>query len=96
MPTLSIKIQTTKESHYRSRNNLKISDKLSGSIDFSVRYATKNDPTSGSPIRAAYMYPSIYLGLYPDGRVGPVKTAVLAIRLPPYWKAERRRPYPTQ
>ncbi len=25
----------------RSRNNLKISDKLSGSIDFSVRYATK-------------------------------------------------------
>ena len=62
----------------RSRNNLKISDKLSGSIDFSVRYATKNDPTSGSPIRAAYMYPSIYLGLYPDGRVGPGKDGSLS------------------
>ncbi len=61
----------------RSRNNLKISKKLSGSIDFSVRYATKNDPTSGSPIRAAYMYPSIYLGLYPDGRIGPGKDGSL-------------------
>lgn len=80
----------------RSRNNLKISDKLSGSIDFSVRYATKNDPTSGSPIRAAYMYPSIYLGLYPDGRVGPGKDGSLSNTLAPYWKAERRRLYPTQ
>ena len=40
--------------------------------------ATKNDPTSGSPIRAAYMYPSIYLGLYPDGRVGPGKDGSLS------------------
>ncbi len=38
----------------------------------------KNDPTSGSPIRAAYMYPSIYLGLYPDGRVGPGKDGSLS------------------
>lgn len=62
----------------RSRNNIKISDKLSGSVDISVRYATKNDPTSGSPLRAAYMYPSIYLGLYPDGRVGPGKDGSLS------------------
>lgn len=62
----------------RSRNNLTISKKLSGSIDLSARYATKNDPTSGSPLRAAYMYPSIYLGLYPDGRVGPGKEGSLS------------------
>lgn len=61
----------------RSRNNLTISKKLSGSVDLSARYATKNDPTSGSPLRAAYMYPSIYLGLYPDGRIGPGKEGSL-------------------
>ena len=27
---------------------------------------------------AAYMYPSIYLGLYPDGRVGPGKDGSLS------------------
>ena len=61
----------------RTRNNIKISKKLSGSIDLSARYAIKNDPTSGSPIRAAYMYPQIYLGMYPDGRVGPGKDGSL-------------------
>lgn len=61
----------------RSRNNLKISDKLSGGVDFSVRYATKNDPHSGSPIRSAYTYPNIFLGLYPDGRVGTGKEGSL-------------------
>lgn len=62
----------------RSRNNLKISNKLSGSVDISLRYATKHDPTSGSPLRAAYMYPSIFLGLYPDGRIGPGKEGSLS------------------
>ena len=53
----------------RSRNNLNINQWLSGSLDVSVRYATKNDPNSGSPIRSALMYPMIYAGTYPDGRV---------------------------
>lgn len=62
----------------RSRNNINISKRLGGSLDFSFRHATKNDPHSGSPLRAAYMYPSIYLGLYPDGRVGPGKEGSLS------------------
>lgn len=57
----------------RSRNTLNINKHLSGSLDVSVRYATKRDPNSGSPIRAALMYPSIYMGTYPDGRVAPGK-----------------------
>lgn len=62
----------------RSRNNINIGKKLGGSLDFSFRHATKNDPRSGSPLRAAYMYPRIYLGLYPDGRVGPGKEGSLS------------------
>lgn len=57
----------------RSRNTIKFSDKWSGALDFTFRQATKNDPHSGSPIKAANMYPSIYAGLYPDGRVAPGK-----------------------
>ena len=62
----------------RSRNTLNISRWLSGSLDFSFRHAEKDDPASGSPLRAAYMYPSIYLGLYPDGRVSPGKEGSLS------------------
>ena len=53
----------------RSRNTIKFSDKWSGGLDFSYRQANKKDPQCGSPIKAANMYPSIYAGLYPDGRV---------------------------
>jgi len=58
---------------FRTRNNLKFNKYLSAAVDFSFRHATKNDPASGSPLRASYMYPSIYAGLYPDGRIGPGK-----------------------
>lgn len=57
----------------RSRNTIRFSDKWSGGIDFSFRQATKKDPQSGSPIKAANMYPSIYAGLYPDGRIAEGK-----------------------
>ena len=57
----------------RSRNTIKFSDKWSGGLDFSFRHAVKQDPQTGSPIKAANMYPSIYSGLYPDGRVGEGK-----------------------
>ena len=57
----------------RSRNTIKFSEKWSGALDFSFRQATKKDPHSGSPIKAANMYPSIYTGLYPDGRIAPGK-----------------------
>lgn len=53
----------------RSRNTIKFSDKWNGALDFSFRQAVKDDPQCGSPIKAANMYPSIYAGLYPDGRV---------------------------
>ncbi len=58
----------------RSRNTIKFSDKWSGSLDFSFRRTTKKDPQSGSPIKAANMYPSIYAGLYPDGRIADGKS----------------------
>lgn len=57
----------------RSRNTIKFSEKWSGALDFSFRQATKKDPHSGSPIKSANMYPSIYAGLYPDGRIAPGK-----------------------
>ena len=57
----------------RSRNTINFSKKWSGSLDFSFRHAIKKDPHSGSPIKAANMYPSIYAGLYPDGRIAPGK-----------------------
>ncbi len=57
----------------RSRNTIKFNDKLSGALDFAFRQATKKDPQTGSPIKAANMYPSIYAGLYPDGRVAAGK-----------------------
>ncbi|MDY3783693.1 MAG: TonB-dependent receptor [Candidatus Cryptobacteroides sp.] len=62
----------------RARNSIKFNDKLSGSMDFSFRHAIKEDPQSGSPLKAAYMYPSIYLGTYPDGRLGPGKEGSLS------------------
>jgi TonB-linked SusC/RagA family outer membrane protein len=62
----------------RSRNTIKFSDKWSGSLDFAFRNATKNDPQTGSPIMAANMYPSIYAGLYPDGRAGLGKTGAFS------------------
>ena len=57
----------------RMRNTFNISKHLSGDLDFSFRSATKN-AAQVTPIQAANMYPSIYLGLYPDGRIGPSKT----------------------
>lgn len=57
----------------RSRNTINFNKKWSGSLDFSFRHAIKKDPHSGSPIKAANMYPSIYAGLYPDGRIAPGK-----------------------
>ena len=57
----------------RMRNTFNISKHLTGDLDFSFRHAVKNSPKT-TPIQAANMYPSIYLGLYPDGRIGPSKT----------------------
>lgn len=58
----------------RSRNTIKFSDKWNGALDFSFRQATKKNPQSGSPIKAANMYPSVYAGLYPDGRIDSGKS----------------------
>ena len=58
----------------RMRNSINIAKKLTGTIDFSYRHAIKNDPHSGSPIKAANMYPAIYAGYYPDGRVAEGKS----------------------
>jgi len=57
----------------RIKNNLKISKHLSGDIDFAFRHRTKLS-TQTTPLQAANMYPSIYLGLYPDGRIAPSKS----------------------
>lgn len=57
----------------RMKNNYKISKHLSGDFDISFKHATKLDPQT-TPLQAANMYPSIYLGLYPDDRIGPSKT----------------------
>ncbi len=57
----------------RIRNNIKITKRVSADVDFSFKHSTKEDPTV-TPLQAANMYPSIYLGLYPDGRVAPSKT----------------------
>ncbi len=62
----------------RARNSIKFNSFLTGALDFSFRHAVKDDPESGSPLRAAYMYPSIYLGTYPDGRMGPGKEGSLS------------------
>ena len=75
----------------RSRNTISFSKKWSGSLDFSFRHAIKKDPHSGSPIKAANMYPSIYAGLYPDGRIAPGKKARSPIRWQHGAKAARRR-----
>ena len=56
----------------RVRNTIKLNKRLSADADFSVKYSIKNDPTS-NPISAANMYPSVYLGEYPDGRIAPGK-----------------------
>ena len=56
----------------RIRNSFNISPKISGDFDLSVKHADKEDPQS-TPIRAANMYPRLYLGLYPDGRVAEGK-----------------------
>ena len=58
----------------RMRNSINFAKNWSGSVDFSLKHAVKNDPQTGSPIMAANMYPSIYAGLYPDGRVSEGKT----------------------
>lgn len=53
----------------RANNTINFNHLWSANVDFSLRHATKNDPVSGSPIRAANMYPQIYAGTYPDGRI---------------------------
>lgn len=58
----------------RVRNSINFAKNWSASVDFSLKHAVKNDPQTGSPIKAANMYPSIYAGLYPDGRVAEGKT----------------------
>ena len=57
----------------RVKNTFNISKHLSGDLDFSFRNATAHSPRT-TPLQAANMYPSIYLGLYPDGRIGPSKS----------------------
>ena len=57
----------------RTRNTIKISKHLSGEFDLSFKHSTKHDPLT-TPLQAANMYPSVYLGLYPDGRVAPGKS----------------------
>ena len=58
----------------RLRNTINFAKNWTASVDFSLKHAVKNDPQSGSPIKAANMYPSIYAGLYPDGRIAEGKT----------------------
>ncbi|MDD2289497.1 MAG: TonB-dependent receptor [Bacteroidales bacterium] len=58
----------------RIRNSINFAKNWSAAVDFSLKHAVKNDPQTGSPIKAANMYPSIYAGLYPDGRVAEGKT----------------------
>lgn len=57
----------------RVRNSINITKKLSADVDFSFKHHIKTDPTV-TPLQAANMYPSVYLGLYPDGRVAAGKT----------------------
>ncbi|WP_295728809.1 TonB-dependent receptor [uncultured Muribaculum sp.] len=53
----------------RANNTIKFNDNWTASVDLSMRHSIKNDPHSGSPIRAALSYPQIYAGTYPDGRI---------------------------
>lgn len=57
----------------RMRNVITVNKYLSADVDFSFRHAVKTN-TQTVPLQAANMYPSIYLGLYPDGRIGPGKS----------------------
>lgn len=57
----------------RIRNSINITKRLTADVDFAFKHTLKNDPQT-TPLHAANMYPSIYLGLYPDGRIGPSKT----------------------
>lgn len=57
----------------RIKNTLKINKWLSADVDFSFKHAVKTN-TQTTPLQAANMYPSVYLGLYPDGRVAPGKS----------------------
>lgn len=53
----------------RANNMLNLANNFTATVDLSMKHAVKHDPHSGSPLRAALMYPDIYLGAYPDGRV---------------------------
>jgi TonB-linked SusC/RagA family outer membrane protein len=55
----------------RAKNTLTLNKYLSANVDLSMKHAVKNDPTAGSPIRAALVYSPIYMGLYPDGTIAP-------------------------
>ncbi len=57
----------------RMRNTIKITKRLSADVDFSFKHAVKTN-TQTTPLQAANMYPSIYLGEYPDGRVAGGKS----------------------
>lgn len=68
----------------RTRNSIKVNKHLSAGVDLNARYAVLDAPTSGSPVRCAYIYPSIYMGLYPDGRVAPGKEGSLSNSMAAY------------
>lgn len=56
----------------RMKNSFNVAKWLSGDLDFAIMHTLKSDP-SYTPIRAANMYPQIYLGEYPDGRIAEGK-----------------------
>jgi len=53
----------------RANNQINFAPNWTANVDLSMKHGVKNDPHSGSPIRAALMYPELFLGMYPDGRV---------------------------
>lgn len=55
----------------RLRNNIKFTPKWTANIDMSVNRSQFNDTQAGNVIKHSYMYPEIYLGEYPDGRIAP-------------------------
>ncbi len=57
--------------YVRANNSIKFNKNWTANVDLSMKHAVKNDPHSGSPIRAALMYPQIFAGTYPGGAVAP-------------------------
>lgn len=74
----------------RVKNNIRITKHLSADIDVSFKHNVKTN-TQTNPLKAASMYPSVYLGLYPDDRVAPGKSGsnTLAIIREGGYKSDR-------